>query len=157
MNSIIIRTARPDDYAHIVSMCKNSMVATYGDFFDRETMKPWVEGNETDTYVETMLSNMIVAEDKGRVVGVISLKEDVIDLIWIAIEYRGKGIGKTLMVEAERILSARGFERAKLECFEPNTNAIAFYKKRGWSIKDTSFDNTAGVNKVIMEKNLQII
>jgi ribosomal protein S18 acetylase RimI-like enzyme len=58
------------------------------------------------------------------------------DLYWIAVdpEAQGKGIGKTLMVESERLMAARGARRVYADTssrpqYEPTR---AFYRARGY-------------------------
>ena len=151
---IICRSAVAEDYNQIVTMCKSSMVATYGGFLDEEAMRPWAEGIETDNYVRKMLSEMIVAEENGKIVGVVCINNDEIDLLWIHIERRRNGIGKKLMEKAEVALSERDYKEAKLECAEPNTPAMKFYRKLGWNERGKFLDEMSGVNKVIMQKDI---
>ena len=149
-----IRTALQSDFAAIVTICVSSMKDTYGAFFTEDQMRPWIEGGETESYVQSMIDDMLVAEEDGEVVGVASLKNDMIDLVWVAQEHRNKGIGETLMAEAEKTLSRKGHKTGRLEVFEPNTRAIEFYERLGWSRKDTYLDESAGINKVRLTKPL---
>jgi GNAT superfamily N-acetyltransferase len=130
------------------------MKATYGAFLSNEQMRPWIEGGETETYVKTMLATILVAEEDGRIRGVAALKDDMVDLIWVATESRGHGVGRALLTEAERVLHQRGIEVGRLECFEPNARAITFYEGMGWSRTDTYLDETTGIKKVRMIKQL---
>jgi GNAT superfamily N-acetyltransferase len=149
-----IRPANPGDFAAIVRICKSSMAATYGGFLDQEKMRPWVEGEATDNYVSSMLGDMIVAVDGDRIDGVVAIAGDTIDLVWVAIERRGRGIGTALMAAAEHAIRTRGQPKARLEVFEPNRDAIRFYEARGWLRQDSYPDQMAGVDKVLMTKDL---
>jgi ribosomal protein S18 acetylase RimI-like enzyme len=150
-----VRTARSGDFAAIVRICKSSMVATYGGFLDQEKMKPWVEGEATNNYVTSMLGDMLVAVDGDRIDGVVAIAGDTIDLVWVAIERRGRGIGTALMAAAENAIRRRGQPKARLEVFEPNRDAIRFYEARGWLRQDRYPDPMAGVDKVLMTRNLE--
>jgi ribosomal protein S18 acetylase RimI-like enzyme len=130
------------------------MVATYGGFLDQEKMKPWVEGEATDNYVSSMLGDMLVAVDGDRIDGVVAIAGDTIDLVWVAIEKRGHGIGTALMAAAEDAIRRRGHTEARLEVFEPNRDAIRLYEARGWLRQDRYPDPMAGVDKVLMTKDL---
>jgi putative acetyltransferase len=149
-----IRPAQNRDFEAIVAVCVSSMKATYGAFLSSEQMRPWIEGGETERYVRAMLATILVAEEEGRIRGVATLKDDMVDLIWVATESRGHGIGRALLTEAEKVLHERGIEVGRLECFEPNAPAIAFYEGMGWSRKDSYLDETTGVEKVRMIKQL---
>jgi ribosomal protein S18 acetylase RimI-like enzyme len=130
------------------------MKDTYGAFFSDEEMRPWIEGGETEKYAKAMLGSMLVAVEEGSIRGVVALKDDMVDLMWIALEYRGRGIGRALMKETEKALTESGTEMGRLECFEPNTQAIAFYERLGWTKKEVYLDEAAGINKVLMVKRL---
>ena len=154
MSKPTIRRAVPADRAAIVELCKSSMRATYGGFLDEEKMRPWIEGGETDNYVASMLGQMLVAVEDDAVIGVASIAKDTLDLIWVAIDRRGRGVGTALMSAAEKRIGEDGHPIARLEVFEPNTEATRFYEAHGWKKGKTSFDQMAGVNKLVMEKHL---
>ena len=59
---------------------------------------------------------------------------------------------KTLTWIEARI--AEEHETARLECFEPNTPAIEFYRRRGYTIERTYFLEDAGVTTAVLVKNL---
>jgi len=153
-SEVKIRKTRPEDRERVVGMCKVSMRETYGPFLDSERMKPWLEGQELDRYVDAMLANMLVAEHDGRVVGVTALKAHLVDLLWVARELRGTGVGTRLMDAAEEALAAAGYPSGALECFLPNREAIEFYEQRGWKVVDRYPDTVAGVDKVLMQKTI---
>jgi len=50
-------------------------------------------------------------------------------------KFQGKGIGKALMLEAERLAMESGAERITLDVERNNERAIAIYKKLGYSIE----------------------
>jgi GNAT superfamily N-acetyltransferase len=152
--SVRIRRALDSDIDAVVAICVSSMKATLGAFLTSEQMRPWIEGGETERYVHAMLSGMLVAEDDGRLVGVTALRDDLVDLIWVAREHRGRGIGRALLNAAEEALIERGIERARLECFEPNTPAINFYERMGWSREAAYLDETVRITKVLLAKQL---
>ena len=154
-SSLLVRTAEQGDVKSIVKMCKSSMAATYGSFMSLSEMRPWIEGRETDHYVEGMIQKMIVAEQTKGVVGVACINEDVIDLVWVDANCRGEGIGQQLMEAAERIIKLDGFDEAKVECFEPNEGAIKFYELCGYGKKDRYADPVAKVDKVLLVKNVE--
>ncbi|MDF2649881.1 MAG: hypothetical protein K0Q73_5686 [Paenibacillus sp.] len=51
-------------------------------------------------------------------------------------EYRGRGVAKAMMVEADRVLTDLKVERALLEVITKNLNAIAAYERAGFRIAD---------------------
>jgi GNAT superfamily N-acetyltransferase len=132
----------------------SSTKATYGAFLTSEQMGPWIEGGETERYVHAMLPDMLVAEDDGRLAGLTALKDDLVDLIWVALEDRGHEIGRALLNAAEEVPIERGVERARLECFEPNAPAISIYERMGWSREAAYLDDAVKITKVLWAKKL---
>ena len=70
----------------------------------------------------------------------------------VAPHCRGKGYGRRLMQEAERLLTERGCPKLNLQVRTGNAQTIAFYRKLGYSVDDTvslggdSFRTTAHNN-----------
>ncbi len=149
-----IRPAKKDDFTGIVTICVASMKATYGSFFTEDQMRPWIEGGETENYVRDMLDSMLVVEKEGDVAAVAALRDDMIDLVWVAQEHRGRGVGTAIMAESERVLHEKGHATGRVEVFEPNGRAISFYERLGWTRKDVYPDESAGINKVLLTKPL---
>ena len=56
-----------------------------------------------------------------------------IDEVAVAIEYQGQGLGRALMVEAERWARAQGASEIELHVWEANQPGIAFYERLGYS------------------------
>ena len=123
-----------------------------GCFLTREHMKPWNEDDEIDKYVRSALGKLLVAVDCGGISGVAGVEGDLIGLLWVAIEKRGDGIGAVLIAAAEEMIRKNGHEKVRVEVFEPNTDAIRFYERHGWTKREAYPDPTAGVYKVLMVK-----
>lgn len=88
-------------------------------------------------------SGVLVAEDRGRVVGFASFgpsRDDdapagtgEVPAIYVDPAEVGRGIGRELLAEAEAALRAAGFGRATLWVLEANAPARRFYDKAGWT------------------------
>lgn len=91
-------------------------------------------------------SVLLVAQWEGRVVGfVVALIREslpipiitprryaVIDSLGVAREFRRRGIGKALMDRAEEWALVKGIREMELNVWEFNSDAIAFYERRGF-------------------------
>ena len=154
MSPIHTRPARESDIPEILVLFKDSLPQSYGGFIDMTGDNPWLHGTAADEYVARTLPDMTVVEDaRGTVVAFGVLQGNFIDLVWVRLEYRGRGLGSHLMDEFEARI-ATDHEFAELECFEPNTPAIEFYRRRGYTIQRTYFVKDAGVNTAVMTKKL---
>lgn len=154
MTKLHIRAASPADAESAAQLCKESLAETYGHFLSSEAMHPWIEGGRTDEYVRDNITNMLIAEDDGRVIGVCVLKEDLVDLMWVDRDRQGQGVGGSLIAEAERRIRLKGFTTGRVECFSLNTAAIAFYESHGYHAQRSFHDPVADTDKVEMYKAL---
>ena len=66
-------------------------------------------------------------------------------------EYRGKGLGKQTVLEAEKWLKEKGYYTAVVES---RTVAVDFYKKIGYSITDGSIIHGDTFDCIRMEKRI---
>ena len=154
MMKVVIRKAKCIDAIQVINLCKNSIVDEYGHFLTQEAMRPWCEGRKMDNYVKDMIPNMFVAEINQQIVGVVTIEFTLIGLIWVKKEFRRRGVCSLLMRRAEKELVLRGFDLARVECFEPNIVGLSFYEYCGWSVHHTRFDDDARVNVVVLKKLL---
>lgn len=93
---------------------------------------------------ETILQNYIflVATDEKRVIGWCDIRpytnpaRSHIGILGMGVikEYRGKGIGKSLLTSALENAKSEGFEGVHLEVFASNQVAIKLYEKFGFQI-----------------------
>lgn len=90
----------------------------------------------------TIHSGYLVAEDKGIVIGgcgiypTIGLQAGTAELVkmYVAKSHRGKGVGKLLLQEVERLAKSLGYDRMYLESFPSLKEAISLYHKLGFTI-----------------------
>jgi GNAT superfamily N-acetyltransferase len=75
----------------------------------------------------------LVAEQDGRIVGLIVAEDDWIEDLWVAEPYRGRGVGSRLLAAGEREIAARGHGMAHLRVVAENESARRFYAVRGWA------------------------
>jgi len=152
------RIVEPEDAARV-----RDIVVSTG-FFNEEEVEIAVElvtenlarGAEKSGY------HFVFAETDGRTVGYscfgpIAGTQESFDLFWIVVhdEFRGKGIGRAIMDESERLIPGMGGHRVYVETssrdqYEPTR---AFYLACGYSIDAIIKDFYApGDGKVILVK-----
>jgi ribosomal protein S18 acetylase RimI-like enzyme len=151
-NDLELRPARESDYQAIVDMCKGSVAEVYGPIMGYEAVQPWAEGDATDKHIRRMLPNSFVALSRDKLLGVMILEDDLVDLLWVASGQRSRGVGAALLNLAEETLKRQGYPLMRLECFELNTRALSFYIRRGWQKTNRYLDEQSGIYKVLMIK-----
>jgi ribosomal protein S18 acetylase RimI-like enzyme len=87
-----------------------------------------------------------VATVEGAVAGFVMVVADEVEQVYVAAEYRGRGVAQLLLDEAERQVADNGFEEAWLAVVVSNARARAFYGRAGW-IDQGPFDYQASTQK----------
>jgi GNAT superfamily N-acetyltransferase len=87
----------------------------------------------------------------AQIVGYAVHRDDLIDLMMIDHTGHRQGLGTELLRHVEELLHER-FEELRLESFEANEPANAFYRKHGWREVARHFDEGSGVDKLEFTK-----
>ena len=123
-----IRQFKPRDYSEIVNVLKS--VGSYHQDIDNYTVRMRVYKQNPDL--------CLVAEDKGKIVGtVLGQGDGRVGLIWslaVLPSEQGKGTGKRLMIEIEKILKKMGCVGISLFTSPKRKKAVNMYKKMGYKL-----------------------
>lgn len=96
---------------------------------------PWSENAVLESCANK--TTYLIAEEDGRVVGYaglqIILDEGYVTNIAVTKDFRGKGIGKSLVVALSGLAYEKGLAFISLEVRQSNLPAISLYKKCGFS------------------------
>jgi ribosomal protein S18 acetylase RimI-like enzyme len=143
---IIIRKASIKDLEGILVLSQK--LFEYETRFNREFNQEWTYSESGKEYfkirIEGDKSIALVAEESGEIVGyAISYMQNFafrkknplaeLENMFVEEGFRGKGVGTMLVEEIKKQLKKRNVLRLKVEAFYPNTQAINFYKKLGFS------------------------
>ncbi|MBE0669555.1 MAG: GNAT family N-acetyltransferase [Anaerolineales bacterium] len=83
---------------------------------------------DPDLFLIAESENQIV----GTIIGAFDGRRGIIYHLAVHKNYRGRGIGGQLLAEVEKRLQAKGCLKCLLHVLEGNTEAMEFYKSRGW-------------------------
>ncbi|MCB0410451.1 MAG: GNAT family N-acetyltransferase [Flavobacteriales bacterium] len=118
--------------------------------------KPWnqsyessSDGNESETY-----NAFIEANNKAIACGRLQLNSDEIAQIrYMAVsnENQGQGLGAKILIALEQKVKEIGVKKIELHARE---NAVAFYKKHGYAVKEKSHNLWDQIQHYLMEKAL---
>jgi GNAT superfamily N-acetyltransferase len=123
-----IRPLVLDDVDDVVRLWRESKLEAY----------PYVEAQQRHTRQEDddhfravvcVECAVWVADEGGRLVGMLAIKGDYIDQLFVAVGEQRRGIGAALLEQARR-LSPGGL---RLHTFQRNARARAFYEKQGFA------------------------
>ncbi len=83
---------------------------------------------DPDLFLVAVVSSEII----GTVIGAFDGRRGMIYHLAVHKNYRRHGVGIQLLSEVEKRLQAKGCLKCYLHVLEENTEAIQFYKNRGW-------------------------
>jgi len=126
---ISIRPYRSTDLAAVVAMWRASKRAAF----------PYVEAqqlytlqNDTDYFRDVLAQECEVwlATDEEQIVGLLAVRDDLIDQLFVAIDGQRHGVGSALLVKARELSP----DQLRAYTFQKNRPARAFYEKHGFHI-----------------------
>lgn len=101
----------------------------------RETEKIFVAEDESHAF----LGYIWVGEGSNMMTG---LKHGYIYDVFVKKEFRGKGIGRTLLEKAQNYCREKGYSRIRLMVYVNNANAIGLYNKMGFKTEQMHMEKT---------------
>ncbi|MGR6317294.1 GNAT family N-acetyltransferase [Micromonospora soli] len=144
--TVALRPATEADLMAVGALHQRSRVAAYSSFLPAEALAAPTPEEMGRYWVERLTweradHRMTVAERDGRLVGFSYLGPDdagdpatgLLNAIHLAPDERGRGTGRTLMVDALAAMRARGWSRAVLWVLRENLSARRFYERGGWA------------------------
>ena len=117
-----LRPALAADLAAIEALVLAVGREVYGHLFQGDVPRP-----------EGKWARSLIAEERGRIVGVVVADDDWIEDLWVARDHRRRGVGSQLLTAGERQIAARGYAVAHLRVVADNQRARRFYAAHGWT------------------------
>lgn len=117
-----------DDYAHTINLWRSiERGMNVGRSDAPQEIQKKLE-RDPDLFLVAEVNNEIV----GTVIGAFDGRRGMIYHLAVGQNFRGRGIGALLLTEVENRLQAKGCLKCLLHVLDDNTEAIEFYKHRGW-------------------------
>lgn len=148
---ILVRKALASDLGSLIALSHNTINASYRRFLGDEAVDAFLASGAADRYIEENIGRCAVIVRDEQIVGYSVCRDNVIELMMIDHTVHRQGLGTELLVYVEQALFETRDE-LRLESFEDNQNANAFYRKNGWREVSRYFDQDSGVNKVVFYK-----
>ena len=127
---MIISTVEKTEYPKLLHIWEASVRATH-DFLkeeDLQELKPLILEQYFDAVDLRCAKN-----SQGEILGFCGVHENTIEMLFIAPEARGKGVGSLLATYAIKVQGA-----TRVDVNEQNAQAVGFYQHIGFSIKGRS-------------------
>ena len=141
-----IRELSIEDIESLVEVARESWKWTYAEIYSEEYIDSWIR----DKYSKEKLLNEIARSKSNidilflgsfadsKLIGFIELKiianKAELLRLYLKPEYTHKKIGKTLLLEAEKIMKKKGILECRLYVHRQNIVGVFFYIKNGFKI-----------------------
>ncbi len=136
----MIRDARPDEAELLAEIQRDASVAGFAHIYPPERY-PYPMDDVRKRWVEALAEPemaVVLAEEKGEVVGAAGYRSDWLDGLYVVPDYWGRGVGAELHDHVLNRLRERGSPQCHLWVLEENHRARRFYERRGWRPNGTS-------------------
>jgi ribosomal protein S18 acetylase RimI-like enzyme len=156
IDEISIRPARPQDFPVMRAILRDTFESTWQPQITEAAARRYVETDIGGRFVARYGADMLVAEADGQVAGLLYHIDDFIDALHVPSAFQRRGIGRRLLIRAERDIAEKGFRQARLETDTFNAQAQAFYKALGYIEMARYPDEEwqSGLTTVLFEKPL---
>ena len=156
MSTISFRPYLPKDAAAVADLFMASIDELAADDYDEEQRIAWASAAEDVAGFGANLAGMltILAEAEGDLLGFAALKDNkIIDMLYVAPDHAGKGVGKALVGVMELLARQRGAEMLTVDASEV---ACEFFVHLGYEKQARNTVMRAGewLANTTMTKNL---
>jgi len=117
-----LRAAVERDRGAIEQLVSTIAAEVYGHLFQDAPPRP-----------DGRWAQALVAAAQRRIVAVMVSDDDWIEDLWVAADWRRRGVGSRLLSAGEHEIAARGCTLARLRVIAENQGARRFYARHGWS------------------------
>jgi len=122
--SAVVRPARgAAEYPRLVEIWRSAVRATHGFLAEEDFAR--IESNLASVYFPAV--RLVVAEREGRAVGFAGVAEGALEMLFVADEARGTGVGTLLLQHV-----IEHFAVTRVDVNEQNSGAHGFYLSRGF-------------------------
>jgi ribosomal protein S18 acetylase RimI-like enzyme len=129
---ILVRPAQAVDAADLIAVLLETFESTWLPNITASAADDFRREARAATYVGASGLEFWVAEEAGRVVGLVHWQDDFVHALHVRPSHARRGIGRRLMDQAEAQIANSGFPDARLETDTFNLASQAFYGARGY-------------------------
>ncbi|TMV06443.1 GNAT family N-acetyltransferase [Ruegeria sediminis] len=133
MEGLRISRATTGDIAPVQEIARETLRKTASVFLGEETVAGFIESGQSDAEISDHFSNLYVARLNGRIVGFVIYWEGSIHLMMVDAKLHRAGVGTAILQWCETQMRVEGHDRAQLQTFVGNAQAIGFYLRNGWT------------------------
>lgn len=129
---VMVRRAIEADFPDLKRILSETFASTWQPEITAEAARRYLETDVGGRFVEEQGLNFLVATVEGGVAGLVSWQDDFIDALHVGTRHQRLGIGRALMMEAEKAIQGAGHAQVRLETDSFNQQSQGFYKALGY-------------------------
>lgn len=154
---VALRPFLPADAPKLAALFRAAVEELTGEDYDHDQREAWASLADDEEAFAARLRECLtlLAVKEGEVAGFIALEDNkVIDLLYVAPEAAGTGVGAALCAAAEAIAKGRGVETLSVDASD---TALGFFQKRGFEAQRRNTVDIDGVwlGNTTMTKKLE--
>ena len=130
--AVAIRRAQPADAEAVSRLCISALIETNGRDYPAHVIARLVD-DFAPAIMATRIANdvTVVAHSSDRLVGTAGLNGEVVKSLFVAPDAQGRGVGRALLNEIERLARLTGAPRLTLQS---SITAQRFYESFGFTV-----------------------
>ena len=146
-----IRKFRPEDAKRVSYLISKTLWEANSKDYSQRVIKNVENKYKPSKIIEYSRNRKIfVAEENGKILGTISLENDMILCAFVNPRYQCRGIGKKLIEHIEKIAKRKGIKKLKVPS---STTSVGFYEKMGYK-RVKSYTNYLYGKVIFMDKSI---
>jgi putative acetyltransferase len=124
------RPAAATDAHALFELRRRSILQLAPEGMPVDRVRVWAEKGSIESMCRRLEeTDAWVAEDQGRVVGWVAVRDDYLDALYVDPDHARRGIGRSLLLLAETVLRQRGVAMVRADA---SPNSEAFYLRHGY-------------------------
>ena len=149
--TLTIRKFTPNDAKPVSNLTRKTLNEVNSKDYPQEVIQFLCENYSPQKIVEKSQTRLLyIAEDNDRIVGTVSLKDNIILAMFVDPMFHHQGIGTQLMQRVETVAREKGYCVVNVPS---SVTAYEFYKRRGYQMVKSEYTPKYG-QVILMEKAL---
>ncbi|RXT02297.1 N-acetyltransferase [Ammoniphilus sp. CFH 90114] len=139
---MMIRPMRAEDMNTVVDIWYRGSIQAH-DFIEREY---WEAGKKDMLEQYLPMSMTYILEDENRnVTGFVSMVDQYLAALFVDVSQQKKGYGKQILAFIKE-----KYDAVQLKVYQKNSNAVEFYRKNGFNIREELIDEATSQEEFLM-------
>lgn len=150
---IEFKQAIPIDSTKIKELSRRVIQTNYPAFLGEGAVREFIDSGMADKEIDDNIANCTIMMLDGAILGFAVVIENLLHLIMIDTPNQNKGYGSVLIKHIEQRLF-ESYTEIHLQTFEDNSNALQFYLKNGWAIKEKQYVDGLKKTMLVLKKEI---